>query len=348
MNEHIKTDPWAFWRLQLAGGKPEIKPGHPEQGFYRNRTRNNETRALEYEAVAIWYEGETLNCQVIKADKRVVNFIVWEMVDELFARCCRSPITVEQFNMIDNGGAWPDLIEPADIATADMPLDAALAVDLETTKTRAAEWLKNIGGKIETQEHADKIANYATAFAALETKAEKQRKAEKEPHLEAGRAVDAKWKIVTDNASRGKVWAKAKANEFATAEAARRVEAARVENARLQAKHAKAVEAQSIANEALLNRDIALAEMEVPAAPIAAPAYVEPERVKIGTSGKALSQRTYDVWTLTDVAAALRFLADRNTHSDAFTKAVQFECEALCRLGIAVPGVVKSTETKVV
>lgn len=54
------------------------------------------------------------------------------------------------------------------------------------------------GGAIETPEQAAQIEALKTDIKKAVADAEKARKAEKEPHLEAGRAVDAKWKTLTD------------------------------------------------------------------------------------------------------------------------------------------------------
>ncbi len=54
------------------------------------------------------------------------------------------------------------------------------------------------GGEITTPEQAAQIEALKADIKKAVADAEKARKAEKEPHLEAGRAVDAKWKVLTD------------------------------------------------------------------------------------------------------------------------------------------------------
>jgi hypothetical protein len=65
-------------------------------------------------------------------------------------------------------------------------------------------YLVEIGGSATTQEHADKIANFKDLFGQLEARADTTRKDEKEPHLSAGRAVDAKWKPIVELAETAK------------------------------------------------------------------------------------------------------------------------------------------------
>jgi hypothetical protein len=57
----------------------------------------------------------------------------------------------------------------------------------------ASDWMTLIG-TISTQVEADRAANFAERFGALERVAEDERTSEKRPILEQGRAIDAKWK----------------------------------------------------------------------------------------------------------------------------------------------------------
>lgn len=54
------------------------------------------------------------------------------------------------------------------------------------------------GGEIKTPEQASQIEALKNDIKKAVADAERARKVEKEPHLEAGRAVDAKWKELTD------------------------------------------------------------------------------------------------------------------------------------------------------
>ena len=54
------------------------------------------------------------------------------------------------------------------------------------------------GSAIDTPEKAAQIETLKSDIKKAVADAEKARKAEKEPHLEAGRAVDTKWKAITD------------------------------------------------------------------------------------------------------------------------------------------------------
>lgn len=73
---------------------------------------------------------------------------------------------------------------------------AAMAVHINDLYELAEGTLT--GGDITTPEQAEQIEALKTTIKKAVADAEKARKAEKEPHLEAGRAVDTKWKALTD------------------------------------------------------------------------------------------------------------------------------------------------------
>ncbi|MEJ0096195.1 MAG: hypothetical protein WDN46_23105 [Methylocella sp.] len=64
---------------------------------------------------------------------------------------------------------------------------------IDKVSTRAKDFLKSIKNSPTTKEEADKLADFATKMSEFKTTAEDKHKVEKEPHLKAGRAVDAKW-----------------------------------------------------------------------------------------------------------------------------------------------------------
>ncbi|WP_457797591.1 hypothetical protein [Methylocystis sp. S23] len=123
----------------------------------------------------------------------------------------------------------------------------ALQADINNLADAARDWLKSIGGKITTQEQADKAANYATEFGKLEKRGQDKHKAEKAPHLEAGRAVDAAWKPVIDLADQKKRFMKKAFETWAVEEQRKRSE----EAARLRAEQERqAAEARAAAKAA--------------------------------------------------------------------------------------------------
>jgi hypothetical protein len=113
----------------------------------------------------------------------------------------------------------------------DLTPDQALAKRILDLDSLVDKWLSKIRGTPTTQAEAEVLANYANKFKDFENEAVSAHKIEKEPHLKAGRAVDAKWfGPIRDKAatSRQKIISLIRA--FESAEDAKRAEAARVVN----------------------------------------------------------------------------------------------------------------------
>lgn len=81
------------------------------------------------------------------------------------------------------------------------PPDAAMTIHIDDLFSLLSDTLA--GGEVANDEQDAAIDAILDDFRKAGQDAEKSRKAEKEPHLEAGRQVDAKWKPITDKATRG-------------------------------------------------------------------------------------------------------------------------------------------------
>ena len=105
------TDPtWSFWRAQLAGETPETTPGTPHAGYYlmrRRETRDNPNPrpgdprkkvTTHYNPVAIWFDEDSgWNC-IEHTPRLILSNSSIEAIDEsIFSRCCRSPLTYEDY-----------------------------------------------------------------------------------------------------------------------------------------------------------------------------------------------------------------------------------------------------------
>jgi len=78
---------------------------------------------------------------------------------------------------------------------SDNPFDA-LKIEFESDEEQAQLLLKQ---PIETQEQADAVAFWSKRIALISKKATDLHKVEKQPHLDAGRAVDDKWRDLKEN-----------------------------------------------------------------------------------------------------------------------------------------------------
>lgn len=331
------NDQWAWWvaallakqahkpipespdREQVDGAYP------PMSGYFRRRYSDRRTNTGGWEAVAFWRDdaGE-LHCE--RSRFRVPETMA--ELGELFAACAREPVAYEDYcAVVFDAKPWPDEIPPqaagsqpghnnppADEPGAEAaPLteDRSLAKQIEALEKQVRAWLEKIGGKPTTRAEADLIANYATEFGKFQQEAVKFHKAEKAPVLEVGRAIDAKWFGLRDNAAllRGKLLDIG--NVYIAAEQKRLAD-----EARATAKEAGAPE---------------------PTAP--------PPRVRIGTT-KTVSQRGRTVFDITDIKAlALHFCAMERVPAE-FVEGCQKAVNRLAPVMTDIPGIERRTETK--
>ena len=79
---------------------------------------------------------------------------------------------------------------------------AALQIEILALRQTATDWLA-VASPLTEQVEADRAANFAERFTALEKQAETARVAAKAPILEAARLIDATWKPVIAEAASG-------------------------------------------------------------------------------------------------------------------------------------------------
>lgn len=152
---------------------------------------------------------------------------------------------------------------------APTPIEAAreTLADLHLT---AEQWFD--GADIETDGQADEVSRIVDAARKAKTRFEADRKAEKQPHLDAGKAVDTAWKPLTDAADRivevGKAaltpWlqAKERAKREAEAEARRVADAAAEEARRLAAQTDGSLAAAQARDDAIEQAEAAQAKAD--------------------------------------------------------------------------------------
>jgi len=323
-------DQFAHWREALDAGKPvEFVKGAPRAGYYRVRDRGQD-RAIRWDAVAIWYDDDGLNCA--RTGRPAPTHA--DEIEELFAQCNSSPISYDLYQSIANGGAWPDAVEPVAPSAPDLPPHQAIDAEMTALREQMAKWIAEIKA-VKTQEEADKAGNYAGEFAKLEKRAADAHKVEKAPHLEAGRLVDAAYKPVIERAGTLKAYAKKTAEAFLIAEKRR------IDEENRKAKE----EADRIAREQERARiEAERAGAPPPIAPEPPPFAPVPQKAKAGTSGRAISIRTRTVHQITDVRALLAYVADMNDLPADFMATLQVMVNRMRAAGVTVPGV----ETKTV
>lgn len=119
-----------------------------------------------------------------------------------------APETAENERAVigDNSGATEPL-------TADQKMQASLQDAIDNLNA----WLKSIDGKVTTDEQEKKAANFVRDFKDFRLDATKAHKIEKQPILDAGRAIDAKWKAISETASSAEEKAARAASDYVAA-----------------------------------------------------------------------------------------------------------------------------------
>lgn len=338
------SDAYAIWRARLKDPATVNLPPHlptvypsdtyenPQPGLWRRRM----VKGGPYELIRIWLQDDigshvhawrdgltlcgSIGQKPATADKLCDVWIGCEPV---------SKTAVEYYT---EHGRW----EGEAPTIGDNSCDLSLAEQITEYAKQALGWLKKHGVKTKTD--SDKAANYRAELLKLAKEADAARDAEKRPHLEAGRAIDAKYKPLVDEAKTAADVIRDELTAFMTAEK-RRLEAearAKYEAERAAAEAArKEIEAQR----ARQMRDDPIAALTSPEPELPMPPP-PPEPIKVqsgGQRGRKTGLRQVTSYVVTDHAAALAFFADSNDVRELVAKLA----ERASKAGVSVPGVEK-------
>ncbi len=97
---HIDPD-FAWWNKALKGTASEPVSGEPQCGFYKMSSGKTEPA----KAVAIWRENGRVVARVA---------MTFFEAEEVWDRCCRSPITYDEYMHFRATGSWKDHPATAD------------------------------------------------------------------------------------------------------------------------------------------------------------------------------------------------------------------------------------------
>lgn len=320
------ADEYAFWRAALAnpaaiGDTLPVHDGDPQPGFYRKRHGNK----TPWQTVAIWrHSGE------------IVAFVNGEATDPaaVWSYACRNPIAEAAYHDAMAGKPWKDqdavvaeqIAPGAGHNSAGMDEAAMLAEQIDAAKKGGSAYVK-----IVDDETAAKAQSLRSRLLELKGQAEKAHKKEKEPHLEAGRAVDKKWLPLAKDAE-----AAAKAIRDA-------MDAWETEKLR---KQREAERLAQIAAEVARIEALRAAEAGKPAptpAPPPAPVSTIPTPIK-GAYGRAASVGVVNVVTaIADQDALYGFL---KTHPDLIACMLDLAKRAVAK-GLTVPGITLEERARV-
>lgn len=203
----------------------------------------------------------------------------------------------------------------------------AFSMALEDVRLEAGNWLD--GSPIETQAQADEVGRIMSGAKKLAKDMDAARADEKKPHDEAGKAVQAKWKPLLEQAAAIVTAAQGPLSVFLNAVAAQQAqEAQAARQAALDAQQA-AINAQRVAlgNIEAMERAAELQREADKAASVAGRA--EKARPLAAGEGRATGLRTSWTATVTDYPAMLTWLRKRDPEalraflSDYASKAVR-------------------------
>lgn len=299
----------AHYQQNLAGKDVPLHDGVPQVGFYKMRRGRN----APWLPVAIWKKDDgTMVCRVAK-----------EMADpnEVWTYCCGNPVSKADAKHAFEQGTWPGDVPDVGHNSGDL----SLSDEINDTAEQAIGWLEKtpIGSKVE----CDMAANWRAKLLELRKRAESEHKAEKQPHLDAGRAVDAKYKPLIDIAADAADSLRNALTRYMAAEEAK-LRAAEA------AQRKAAEEAARKAREAAAAKGVP----EPEDVPLPSP---EPVRVQAGGQrGRKVGLREITRYVVTDFDAALAHVKD---HPDV-RAAVEKAAAAMAKAGAKVPGVEARTE----
>lgn len=161
-----------------------IHDGEAQPGFYRKR----KGRSGPFEPVAIWRDES--GGLVAKVGNEMADPVaLWSWV-------CDKPVTEDAYRAVaDDGKPWPD--DAPTIGHNSGPANdfEALADQIESAGATVSDYEKIADDEMQSQAQAARAR-----LNELSREADKKRTAEKAPHLEAGKAVDAKWQPLVKQA----------------------------------------------------------------------------------------------------------------------------------------------------
>lgn len=314
------TASYEYWSNALAGNFGPVHDSDPQPGFYRKRA---------------FKAGAFLPAAIFEHDGSIVALVDGKAADasEIWTYVCQHPIAEQSYRDKMDGRPWPDedASVTASIALAPPGHNNPPTDEAEVMRGQIEAAAKGVDdyAQIADDGAAAKAQSLRSRLLELSGDADKKREAEKKPHLEAGRDVDAKWQPLVKSA-------KAAADKIRSALNAHETR--------------KANEAAAVARKAEEVRRAELAEMlaKNPQAPVVmpqptpAPAPAPTTAIR-GAYGRAATVKAVKVATVKDQDAAYAFL---KAHKE-MVELIALLAQRAVNAGYDVPGVEVTEERKV-
>ena len=338
------TDQFSLWRAERETPTPEERrldrPTDPKlMGGYwrviRAKTRHDTPVMVwtkDGEGASIFQRNATRYDTENNADK-------WqEFIDKDWLKCIA--VTKAEWASAIETGFWSDGKPARQMSTDeklgidtqsgsnDAPIIESLADQIATLADKAEK------AKVTDQASADAATGILDRLRALLQKAEAERVAEKEPFLQGGRDVDAKWKVVREPGltagealeARRKAWLRAEQAKLDAEAAAERKRLADIADA----------ERKKLAEEAAAKGE------EAPPPEVVPEPVVETKRATAGTTyGRASGLRKTKVAKIVNLAMLVNYLLFREGEQPDADALAYFQkrADGAARGGAPLPGV---------
>lgn len=314
---------WQWWQSALAGGNPDIHADTPQCGFFKMRDGKDGA----WLPVMIRFDDGALRARV--GDNSDADpYKIWTF-------CAGRPISKEDAAHAFKTGHFPGDVP----AIGDNSGDLSLAEQITDYVASAIDWLRKVGVKDTASKNM--AANYRAELLRLCKEAETQHDVEKRPHMEAGRAIDAKFKPLISEATIAAAQLRDALTDYMTAEK-RALEAEQRLKWEAEQRAATIARAEIEAQRAKLMWDDPIAALTSPE-PEMPPMPPPPAAVKIqagGQRGRKTGLREITRYRIDDYDAVLATVKD---HADV-RSAVEKVAASLAKAGAKVPGLVSFTE----
>lgn len=224
------------------------------------------------------------------------------------------------------------------------PAFDAFTMALEDVRLEAGNYLD--GSPIQTQAEADNVGRIVAAAKKLRKDADAARAEEKRPHDEAGKAVQAKWKPLLDQADLIASAAQRPLTDYLARLAAKQAEEARQAREEAARKVQEAIEAQRAADGNLEAMEAAAALQKDADKATKEAAKAEKVKAHVEGDGRAIGLRSYWTSTVGEYSVVLKWV--KENHPDALRAWLAEFAAAQVRAGIReIPGVIIQQERRV-
>lgn len=189
------SDPryWAWWADKLAGVKVPASEGTPFAGFYR-WVRKSTYGGTKWAIPVAYWPGEDGELHCREGDRDVTE----ERGRDIWINVHNHPVAEDWYREVaeEDQPEWRDGMYASPPPGDNKPIDAPVDFDYlksEIEKYEGKAKLFLAGPPIAEQTEADKVSNLADELLGLWQLADKLRKAERQPHDEEIKAIQAKW-----------------------------------------------------------------------------------------------------------------------------------------------------------